>query len=232
MPGDGDGLVVIAHRGDPVARVENTLGGIEQALADGARIVEIDIRLTADGEVVLLHDPTLLRIFGDPRPVAELTLAEVAELAAPDGSRIPTLADALALVEGRAVLLVDMTERAFAQPAVDVVRGAGAERGTLWCGDHGALAEVRGLLAEAEIYLTMPDQALPTPELVAEIRPRWVNPPWRAVDAAYVTAARALGVEVSCWTVDDVADARALAGLGVRRIISNWAGDVRREVQS
>ncbi len=54
--------ITIAYRGEPVRHVENTLAAISAAIAAGADMVEIDVRLTADGVPVLLHDEALLRI--------------------------------------------------------------------------------------------------------------------------------------------------------------------------
>lgn len=113
--------LVVAHRGDPVSATENTLPALRRAVADGARLVEIDVRLTADGEVVLMHDATTERIWGDPRPVAEQTLAELRSLAIEDGTGVPTLAEALRAVTPSA-LLVDLPDAATAAAAWEVVR--------------------------------------------------------------------------------------------------------------
>ena len=64
-----------AHRGDSWALRENTLPAVRSALAKGAAVVEIDVRLTADGDVVVLHDPTLARLWGDPRASATVHCA-------------------------------------------------------------------------------------------------------------------------------------------------------------
>lgn len=220
---------VIAHRGDPVHAIENTLPAIERAIADGAEIVEIDIRLSRDGEVVLVHDETTERLFGQAAAVARQTWDELSELASPDGSRIITLDQALRATAGRAQLMIDMTDAAFARAAVPIVRRLGADAS--WCGDHGALQVVRAALPDAEIYLSMDSGELPTREQVARLRPSHVNPCFEAVTPEYAAAVAELGVGLSCWTVDDVAQARRLVGLGVRAIISNRAQEVRSALQ-
>ncbi|MFP3442749.1 glycerophosphodiester phosphodiesterase family protein, partial [Pantoea sp. SIMBA_133] len=62
-----DEVEVIAHRGSSEVAPENSLSAIRQALEDGADQIEIDVRLSADGSVVLSHDATLQRLAGDPR---------------------------------------------------------------------------------------------------------------------------------------------------------------------
>jgi glycerophosphoryl diester phosphodiesterase len=63
----------IAHRGEPVGHRENTLAAVTAAVALGADLVEIDVQVTADGAVVLLHDDTLERLWDVPVRVDALT---------------------------------------------------------------------------------------------------------------------------------------------------------------
>lgn len=97
-----------AHRGlhnDAVS--ENSLGAFERACRMGVGI-ELDVQLTRDGKLVVFHDGDLERLMGDKRLVADLTLEELRAFSLPDGSRIPTFAEVLALVEGRVPLLVEL----------------------------------------------------------------------------------------------------------------------------
>ncbi|MGJ7461458.1 glycerophosphodiester phosphodiesterase family protein [Halomonas sp. MA07-2] len=110
-----DEVAIIAHRGSSMAAPENTLAAVKQALADGADYVEIDARLTADGEVVLFHDRSLTRLTGDPRDLGEVTREELAAFDvgswfgdAFQGEPIPGLDEALAAVRGRGALMIDM----------------------------------------------------------------------------------------------------------------------------
>ena len=97
--------LVIAHRGDSAHRPENTLASFAGALEVGAELVELDVQLTADGHVIVLHDPTLDRTTTGRGDVRRMTLAEVRAVSAgyPDrfgsayaGERVPTLGEALA----------------------------------------------------------------------------------------------------------------------------------------
>src|SRR5918993_392641 len=71
---------VIAHRGASAYTPEHTFAAYDLALEQGADALELDVRSTADGALVLLHDATLLRTTNDPRRVDELTSAGLAEL--------------------------------------------------------------------------------------------------------------------------------------------------------
>ncbi len=110
-----DEVAIIAHRGSSLVAPENTLPAVRRALEDGADYVELDVRLTADHQVVLYHDRTLQRLTGDPRRVGELTREELEAFDvgswfgdAYRGERIAGLDEALVAVRGKAPLMIDM----------------------------------------------------------------------------------------------------------------------------
>jgi glycerophosphoryl diester phosphodiesterase len=93
----------VAHRGGAAQWPENSLTAFRNAIAAGATILELDVHLTADGEVAVIHDPTLDRTSDGHGPVARCTKADLdrARLRAPGGATtgdcVPTLPDVLAL---------------------------------------------------------------------------------------------------------------------------------------
>ncbi len=110
-----DDVAIVAHRGSSMMAPENTMPAIELALEEGADYVEIDVRETADGALVLLHDRDLRRIAGDSRNIWELTLEEVREIDAGNwfhprfsGVGIPTLEEVIDVVQGQARLYLEI----------------------------------------------------------------------------------------------------------------------------
>ena len=110
-----DQVTNIAHRGSSLVAPENTLAAVRRAVADGADYVEIDVRLTADGQVVLFHDRSLIRLTGDPRDLRDLAREELATFDVGSwfgdafvGERIAGLDEALAAVRGHSRLMIDM----------------------------------------------------------------------------------------------------------------------------
>jgi glycerophosphoryl diester phosphodiesterase len=100
---------VIAHRGGPVYGPENTLAAFARAFAGGAPAVECDVHLTRDGEVIVIHDETLERTTNGAGWVMDKTLAELKELDAGNGERLPTLAELVALARPyNAELLIEL----------------------------------------------------------------------------------------------------------------------------
>ncbi len=103
-----DTPLVIAHRTAMGHAPENTLLGIRTALAMGCDGVEIDVRLCADGAPVLIHDDDLGRTTDAAGRVADASLQTLRRIDAGRGERVPTLREALALVAGRMLLIVEL----------------------------------------------------------------------------------------------------------------------------
>ncbi|MCC5955679.1 MAG: hypothetical protein JJU07_06215 [Natronohydrobacter sp.] len=106
---------IIAHRGGSAHAPENTLAAFDNAIAMGVRDFEFDLRLAADGEVVVIHDATLERTTTGSGPVAEATSAHIRTLDAggwfgPEfrGTRVPTLAEVLARYSADITLHIEL----------------------------------------------------------------------------------------------------------------------------
>ncbi len=235
------GILAIAHRGEPITHRENTLPAIRAALDAGADVVEIDVKTTADGVSVVLHDDSLSRLWEVDRDVRELTAADVAAVGAAtvDGAephvdeRIPTLEQVLRLFTGsRAAVLIDMNSGRYAAAARHAVQqavAAGDLRATqvIWCGDLDGMREVRAADPEARIFLSWGEEARrgpPPDDLVETLRPEAFNPHWAFVDRGGRAWAREHDLALSCWTVDDPGEMARLAAGGVDAIISNRIG--------
>lgn len=221
--------LAVAHRGDPYALRENTLPSLRSALRKGADVVEVDVRVTADGVPVLLHDATLERLWGHRAAVSSLTRDEVAK--ATDGG-VPELAEALATLRdgGRARVLLDLTEQEQAAPALAAVHASGLGERAYYCGGLAALRRVRALDAEAEIALTWKTSLRPAPQLLAELRPRWLNLRFGLADPATVAWARGHGLLVAAWTADWERSMVRLLDLGVDAVTTNRLGALRRMI--
>lgn len=176
-----DEVANIAHRGSSMAAPENTLAAVERAIQDGADYVEIDVRLTADDEVVLYHDRSLTRLTGDPRNLGELTREELAVFDvgswfgdAFQGERIPGLDETLAAVRGRNALMIDMKpdpgrEVALVEGVIAALREESARRQA--CHDEAADAEASAACGSVDV-VGETRVATMSAALVEEIRAR------------------------------------------------------------
>ncbi len=212
-----------AHRGDSSLLRENTLPAIRSAIAKGADVVEIDVRLTADGDVVVLHDPTLERLWGDDRAIAHVSTVELEAFGDLD-RRPPLLTDVLPLFAGSTSrLVVDLDDQRFAAPAHAVVSAFTADTGTTvdWCGDLGGMRVLRALDPTARIWMPWSRLRVPTADEVAELAPVTVNAPFCVVDDRLVRGVHDLGLTVTAWTLDETAELTRARALGVDTITTN-----------
>ncbi|MEN6347408.1 MAG: glycerophosphodiester phosphodiesterase family protein [Armatimonadia bacterium] len=221
---------LMAHRGASSLAPENTLAAFRKALETKSQWVELDVHLTADGEVVVMHDGTVDRTTDGTGPIAKMTLAQIKALDAgswfkPEfvGERVPTLAEVVALLGKRLRINVEIKSSgnaATAQKVVEILRKGGVlEQSMISSFGLQAVLEVRKystvpLLAlisgKATDLQTTIDKGLP-----------YFNIEYRQVDAALVEKARAAGVRLCVWTVDNPALWPRFVDLGADIVCTN-----------
>ncbi len=124
-------FLTIGHRGAAGHEPENTLRSLRRALEMGADGVEIDVRLSADGALMVFHDAKLRRITGARGTLASQTAAQLRRLDAGKGERIPTLPEVLDLLDGKHLLNIELKAPGTAAPTLRALRHS-LEKGALW----------------------------------------------------------------------------------------------------
>ncbi|HEX7901572.1 MAG TPA: glycerophosphodiester phosphodiesterase family protein [Planctomycetota bacterium] len=218
--GHADGRTrVLAHRGSP--RPEGTIAGGERSIALGVEILEMDVRLTRDGHAVILHDAAVDRTTNGKGPVAGMTLAELQSLDAGEGQRIPTVAEFLAAIRGRAWVTLELKVVAAAERVVEAIRDAGA---FAWAFVRSSDLERLGALKKAEPRLKTGAMA-PWPTSVARLAELGVAAYTPGSNAKLtredVASLQAAGILVWATLCNDAAEMRRLAALGVDGIITD-----------
>lgn len=220
--------LLFGHRGAPGAGcVENTLASFTRALQDGASALETDAHKTADGVVVLCHDPDLREVHGQPLVITRATRAELAV------HGVPTLEELLVHAPESAINIdVKQRDPPMAQDIVDTVRRAGAERRVLLTSFYGEVIEqIRACGYAGPTGLTRA-------ELVRmRFAPRAVLRAWRPRGQraqvpvrhgrirfdtrAFVERCHALDVAVDYWVINDAEEGRALLALGADGLMTD-----------
>jgi glycerophosphoryl diester phosphodiesterase len=243
--GGAPSMQVAAHRGGAALWPENSLAAFRGAIALGVDALEFDVHLTADGEPVVIHDPTLDRTTTGRGAVSDATLAQVRalRLRGRDGAvtteRVPTLAEVL-----------DLAAPAPVQVLPEIKTAAGGRRYPGVEGKMIALLQTRGLLDERAVVQAFDaatikrlhelEPGLRTMFLVSRARlasagaeateaVRWATEAGasdlgmdhRTIDARVVAAARAAHVRLAAFTVNDEPDLRRLVDLGVDLVMSD-----------
>lgn len=208
-------MLLLAHRGDHRRAPENTLAAFAAALAiPGVDGLELDLRASADGVAVVLHDPTLARVQGRRIRASRLTAGELVAF------DIPSLVDVLAACPPGAFLDVELKED-LGETAVAPLRAArgrddgGVEGVVISSFDGPALATIRRLAPAWPCWLNtawLSDRAIRT---ATDLGCTGIAAEWHRVDAGRVARAREAGLDVAAWTVRDAVVRDRLAGLGV-----------------
>jgi glycerophosphoryl diester phosphodiesterase len=235
--------LVLAHRGASAYAPENTLAAFNLAFDLGADGIELDVTLTQDGVVVVIHDDTVDRTTNGHGAIKAMTLAEVKQLDASfkfekqRGERIPTLAEALSAVK-RGIVNIELKSTTLKTDGIEaatlavIAETRAADRVIISSFNPFALYRMaqlnprlpRGLLYSANLPLY-----LRRAWLRPLARPTALHPDYSMVTREYVTWAHAKGYKVNTWTVDDPDEMKRLVELGVDAIITNKP-DVLRQI--
>ncbi|MSS72132.1 MAG: glycerophosphodiester phosphodiesterase [Candidatus Latescibacteria bacterium] len=233
----GHRTLSIAHRGASGMAPENTLIAVERALDLGVDVVEIDVHVTRDGHVVVLHDATVDRTTDGRGAVRDMTLAEVRRLNAGlwfdppcSGERIPTLAETLDLTRRRALLLVEIKASGISEQVIETIRDLRATEDVIVQSFHPAtVKQVRDL-----------ERRIPAALLVGRVpvgHTRWrgrslvkkaLKVGANALALSYLAATPSLVDEVHrramslwVWTVDEEFTMQKMIQTGADGIITN-----------
>lgn len=227
---DPSARLVVGHRGAAALAPENTLESFARALRDGADALELDVHRTADGHVVVLHDPRLDRTTTGAGPVAAATLASLRGLPVRGdaSARVPTL-DALLETCAGVPMLIDAKSADVGAPLRRVLERHGAEHLAVVGSFHArhldafAGSRIATLATREEGVRLLLLGRVRSPRYAALAVPQRLGRvplPMRRLAAAARRAGRALHV----WTVDDPADAAALWAAGVCGVVTNDPG--------
>jgi len=124
-------MLIIAHRGASAYEPENTLRAIEKALDFHADMIEIDVRMSKDNQIVVIHDDTVNRTTNGIGRVVDLTLEKLKKLDAGKGERIPTFEEVINYVKEIAILVVEIKVTNIEKSVVKIVEREGIEKGVM-----------------------------------------------------------------------------------------------------
>jgi glycerophosphoryl diester phosphodiesterase len=236
-----DGPLLFAHRGGPSEHAENTLPAFSAALEQGADVLELDVRMSVDGHVVVSHDATGQRVFGVPQPIHLTSLAALKRWRCDSGHgdqrgqryELATLAEVLEAFP-RVPLNVDVKQETpnMLLSLLDVIMGHAAEdRVLLTSFSARTLARIRRIGYRGPIGMSQRDAAF------FVLGPRWLR--WLTRRGAHrlqvptryagmdlatricIEKAHGVGLPIDYWVVNDPAEAERLLDLGADGIVTD-----------
>lgn len=216
---DARRCLVVAHRGASAAAPENTLAAFRLAIAQGADGVELDVRASRDGHLVVIHDASVERVTGAQGEIAAMDLAAIRRLDAGGGERIPLLAEVLELARGRLLVDIELKITGIEAQVAALVREAGMAGDVLITSFHeDAVAAARRLAPQIAVGLLQP---WPRPERATALGAPVLLPAIGALTPSTASAARAAGLRVIPWTIRTAEEAAAALRCGVDGMIAD-----------
>lgn len=225
--------MVWAHRGASGYAPENTLPAIEMALEQGADAIEIDVQLTRDDEVVVIHDETLERTTSGNGWVADHSLEALRALDASAGderyrgTRVPTLQEVLHLA-GDATVNVElkntrMRYHGLEERVLAIVAELGAaDRVVVSSFNHYSLRHLLHLGTPLPLGALYSDPLFQPWKYARRLGATALHPPLRATRRKLIEACHDLGMPVHVWTVNEPDDIKKMAKVGADAVITNY----------
>ena len=205
---------------------ENTLAGIEAALNFGADAIEVDVRATSDDVPVLIHDDSVDRTTGGTGRIHEMPLSAVRKLDAGGGQHIPTLAQTIDLIRGRALLVVEIKQPDIEEAVVRVIRDLGA---TVHCESHSFAPDIVQRMRTAEPRMAAAlltfgrDNDWPAFfDLALSLGAQGVSVHGAYSKPAVVRAAQRRSLTFTAWMVDEEKHLLTIRDAGVDRICTSY----------
>ena len=201
-------LKISAHRGNSLAAPENTLATFRNVLAMGVELIEIDVRTSSDGTLVILHDGNLDRTTSGLGPIKNLTLKEIKKLSAGKGygekfakEQIPTLEETAKLIykwnkkhAQKTFIYVDCKQVA-AQPLIDLLKKYMLDEESVFYGNDSFLMSLKQVYPQAKLL-----PALKSKEEIAvkvrNLQPYAFDVSWPALNKELVDAIHSKGIRI------------------------------------
>lgn len=223
---------IFGHRGAMSWEPENTVRSFRRALADGADGIELDLRVSADGELVICHDAAVDRTTNGTGEIAELSLAQLTKLDAGEGEPIPTFDDALGAI-GAVPILAEIKAPEAVEPLARTLRDRGLiQQVKVISFIDSALATARELVPDAVRVLVMSEMSDDAVERARVVGASAVSPRIAFVTAEQVAACHGAGLGVWTWTVNDADQVARALDLGIDAMTSDCPGEVRAHTQA
>jgi glycerophosphoryl diester phosphodiesterase len=209
---DWNKLLVLGHRGYSAKYPENTLLAFKKAIEAGADGVELDVWLTKDGEVVVIHDETVDRVSNGTGKVKEMTLDELKALDFGNGEKIPTLEEVFEALPGDVVINIEIKDIDAVEKTAKIISENNLERVLVSSFNIDALREFRKLDGTTKVGILIDNESILSqlPALVQELRAWSVNVPVDAVmilglekTVGALRMIKGAGLKVVLWPVND-----------------------------
>jgi len=192
----------VGHRGAKAYETENTLESFRKAIELGANAIELDVRISGDSKLIVVHDDNLKKVFGKDVRIKESTLEELKQLT---DNRIVTFDEALRFIDRKVEkILVELKETGYERDVLDIIRKEKLEDRVIVVSFHEeALAHVRELDKKIETGLIYTKFKKPI-DAALKLNAQYLVPLYRFVHRRDIAKAHKSNLKVIVWTVNTI----------------------------
>ena len=214
-------MIIIGHRGAAALEPENTLLSIKRAIDIGVDAIEIDVHLSKDKELVVIHDATVDRTTNGTGPVSGYSVQEIKRLDAGKGEAIPTLQEVIDLIDKRVMLIIELKEEGTEGSVVDLLgRNNLFDKSCVISFWHRLVKTVKAMdsrIKTGVLLVGSPVDACVATQASADT----LVMKYTFVDRELVEMAHEKGLKVFIWNIDDRDLLRPYVDMGVDAIGTN-----------
>ncbi|OEU84363.1 MAG: hypothetical protein BA865_11130 [Desulfobacterales bacterium S5133MH4] len=214
-------MIIMGHRGAAALEPENTLLSIARAMEIGVDAVEIDVHLSKDKEIVVIHDSTVDRTTNGTGPVSTYTLREMKRLDAGKGETIPTLQEVIDLIDNKVRLVIELKQEGTEGTVVELIKKNNLAHNvyviSFWHNLVKTVKEMHSRIKTGVLLVGCPVDACIATQASADA----LVMKYTFVNRRFVETAHKQGLKVLIWNIDDTELLKPYADMGVDGIGSN-----------
>ena len=221
-------MLKIAHRGAKGYEPENTLAAFQKALDLNADGIELDVHLSSDGQIMVIHDETIDKMTNGKGFVNTLSLSELKSFLVADKYEIPTLKEVFDLVDKKCLINIELKSKDTPQSVAALIEEYILDKN--WSYEHfivssfdwSALQEVHNLNSKIPIgVLTETDLELAL-AFAETIKAKAIHPDFHLLNQENTTKIQAHGLLVFPWTINELEDIQKIKKYKVNGIITDF----------
>lgn len=217
-------MKIIAHRGASSLEPENTIRSFIKAQEFPIDMIEFDVRKTADGKIVVIHDHDLKRLFGVNKTISHTKLVEIKSISIGSGREIPTLEEALAVI--KVPVNIEIKAPGLEEDLIALIKNF-SSMVLVSSGLPTVLKKIRTLDENTDLALIIGKgelHLLPILHyLTKNLKLLSIHPKYPLVNALSIKALRLLGKDINVWTVNEPHEYNKMLQLGVDGIFTDCA---------
>ncbi len=211
----------VGHRGARAYEPENTVRSFKKAIEMGVDAVELDVRKTKDGEIVVIHDADVKRTTNGSGLVSDLSLNQIKSFFTDKEEKIPTLQEVFDAVDKKVTVFVELKETGFEEKVLELIKKNGLTKNVIVVSFlEDALKKVRELDSQIPTGLIYAKHKNPL-KAALDLRAQWLVAFYRFTHTANVQKAHEDGLKVLVWTVNTAEEVAEMKKKGVDGIASD-----------